>query len=151
FVLYALALMLVPLGYMIARSLAPAELTGAFRPLTFVNAYLFIGLPNAFITTGILFAVAALSRRAVASYITAAVMVVGTMLSFQMAVTSLASWKQAGLLDPLAFGALNRLASAWTPAQRSVLPLALAGDLLWNRIVWVVVACAVLAVAYSTA
>src|SRR5690606_196008 len=90
FVLYALALLAVPLGYMVARALASAELVGQFRPLTFINAYVFVALPNAFITTAMLFAVAALSRRAVASYITAAVMLVGTMLSFQMAVTSLA-------------------------------------------------------------
>ncbi|MGE5927634.1 MAG: hypothetical protein ACM357_09780, partial [Gemmatimonadota bacterium] len=48
-------------------------------------------------------------------------------------------------LDPFAFGAIRRLTAGWTIAQRNALPVSFAGELLWNRVVWTIVALAALA------
>ena len=146
--LYAMVLLLVPLGHVIARFLLPAELVVAFRPLTYVETFLFIALPNAFISTAFLFAVAALTRSTVASYIAGAMLLVGAMLSFQLSVTLFAASKYAGLMDPFAFAALRRTVAGWTVAQQNVRPLALEGELLWNRVAWLAAACTVLAGVY---
>ena len=145
FALYALALLLVPLAHLIARFVLPAELVLPLRPMTYVEGYLFVALPNAFISTAILFAVAALTRRAVASYVAGALLLVATMLSFQLSVTLFAASEHAGLLDPFAFAALRRTVAGWTATQQNTRALGLEGELLWNRVTWVAVACVVLA------
>jgi ABC-2 type transport system permease protein len=145
FALYALLLALVPLGLMLmARFLVAPELVGPFRPRTYLDAYLLIGLPSAFVTTALLFAVAALSRSAVATYVGAVAIFFGTMISFATATSALAGVELSGLLDPFAFGAIRRVTAGWTIAQRNVTPVSFAGELLWNRVVWMLIALAVL-------
>ena len=71
FVLYAVILLAVPLGLLLAAVVPgpEAELIGPFRPAAYLGAYLFLALPNAFVATAFLFSMAALSRRAMASYL----------------------------------------------------------------------------------
>ena len=145
FALYALFLALVPLGLMLLARVAVApELVGPFRPRTYLDAYLLIGLPSAFVSTAMLFAVAALSRSAVATYVGAVAVFFGTMISFATSTSVLAGVKVSGLLDPFAFGAIRRVTAGWTIAQRNVTPVSFAGELLWNRVAWMLVALAVL-------
>jgi ABC-type transport system involved in multi-copper enzyme maturation permease subunit len=145
FTLYALLLALVPIGLLLmARFAVAPDLLGPFRPRTYLEAYLFIGLPSAFVTTALLFAVAALGQSAVATYVGAVAIFFGTMISFATSTSALAGVELSGLLDPFAFGAIRRLTAGWTVAQRNALPVSLAGELLWNRIVWMLVAFAVL-------
>ena len=146
FTLYALLLALVPLGLMLmARFAVAPDLVGPFRPRTYLEAYLFIALPSAFASTAMLFAVAALSRSAVATYVGAVALFFGTMISFATSTTALAGVDMSGLLDPFAFGAIRRVTAGWTIAQRNALPVSFTGELLWNRVVWMIVALAVLA------
>ena len=145
FALYALLLAFVPLGLMLmARFLVAPELVGPFRVRTYVDAYLTIGLPSAFVTTAMLFAVAALSRSAVATYVGAVAIFFGTMISFATSTSALAGVELSGLLDPFAFGAIRRITAGWTIAQRNATPVSFAGELLWNRVVWMLIALAVL-------
>ncbi len=145
FALYAVLLAFVPLGLMLmARFLVAPELVGPFRVRTYLDAYLFIGLPSAFVTTAMLFAVSALSRSAVATYVGAVAIFFGTMISFATSTSALAGVELSGLLDPFAFGAIRRITAGWTIAQRNVMPVSFTGELLWNRVVWMAVALAVL-------
>ena len=71
FVLNAFILLAVPVGVMLAVYLPGVEagVIGPFRAGAFIRAYTFISLPNAFATTALQFAAAALSRRIAAAYI----------------------------------------------------------------------------------
>ena len=147
FAVYATLLALVPIGLMLAARLAVApDLVGPFRPRTYLEAYLFIALPSAFVSTALLFAVAALSRSAVATYVGAVAIFFGTMISFATSTSVFAGVELSGLLDPFAFGAIRRLTAGWTIPQRNVLPVSFEGELLWNRVVWSLMALAVLGV-----
>ena len=147
FTLYALLLALVPLGLLLmARFAVAPDLLGPFRLRTYLESYLFIGLPSAFVTTALLFAVAALGRSAVATYVGAVAIFFGTMISFATSTAALADVELSGLLDPFAFGAIRRLTAGWTIAQRNAMPVSFAGELLWNRIAWMLVALAALVV-----
>lgn len=140
FTLYAVLLALVPLGLMLAARLGvDPDLVGPFRLRTYLDAYFLIGLPNAFIGTALLFAVAVLSRSAVLTYVGAVALFVGTMLSLEASTTILAGMEMGGLFDPFALGGIRRLTAGWTIPQRNVLPLPLGGEVLANRAIWVTI------------
>ena len=80
-------LLAVPLGLLLAAVVPgpEAELIGPFRPAAYLGAYLSLALPNAFVATAFLFSMAALGRRAMASYL-------GSLLLFSVVVFSRGSW-----------------------------------------------------------
>jgi hypothetical protein len=55
---------------------------------------------------------------------------------------------RAALLDPFGLSAFFEQTRYWTPAERDARPVALVGRLLLNRLLWLGVAGAVLAVVY---
>jgi hypothetical protein len=57
------------------------------------------------------------------------------------------AWLSA-ILDPFALSAFFEQTQHWTAAERNVRLLALSGNFLLNRVVWVVASFAVLAVVY---
>ncbi len=77
-VLNALILLAVLAGILLAVHSpgVEAEILGPFRPAAYLSAYVFIALPNAFLATAIQFSFAALSRRAIASYLGGILLVV---------------------------------------------------------------------------
>jgi ABC-2 type transport system permease protein len=146
FVLYALTLLAVPLGLLLAAVVPgpEAELIGPFRPAAYCAAYLSLALPNAFVATAFLFSMAALSRRAMASYL-------GCLLLFSLVVFSrgfvagtLQWWDLAKLLDPFGMSVLGEISRLWTPVEKSTRLIGLQGSLLSNRFLWIGVALGVL-------
>src|SRR5688572_25681001 len=132
----ALIMLAVPVGVMLAvyGSGVDAEAVGPFRPAAYLPAYGFIALPNAFVGTAIQFSWAALSRRAIASYL-------GSVLLFFVAyggmlIVGLFIGRQdlAMLLD--VFGHVfitSDLILGWTPIEKSTRLIELKGSLLWSR------------------
>jgi ABC-type transport system involved in multi-copper enzyme maturation permease subunit len=146
FVLYAAILLAVPLGLLLAAAVPgpEAELIGPFRPAAYLGAYLSLALPNAFVATAVLFSMAALGRRAMASYL-------GSLLLFGMVVFSrgfvagkLGWWELAKLLDPFGMAVLGELSRVWTPLEKSTRLIGLQGGLLANRFLWIGIALGVL-------
>ena len=141
FALYAVVLALVPLGMMLAaRFVVDPGLVGPFRLRTYTDAYLFIGLPNAFIGTALLFAIAVLSRSPVTTYVGVVALFFGTMISLETSTTLLAGVEMGGLLDPFALGGMRRLTAGWTIPQRNALAMPIGGEVLANRVLWTFVA-----------
>ncbi|MGH8639624.1 MAG: ABC transporter permease, partial [Burkholderiales bacterium] len=145
-VLCAVILLALPLGLLLAAFVPPpeAELIGPFRPAAYLGAYLFLALPNAFVATAFLFSIAALGRRAMASYL-------GSLLLFSVAVFSrgfvagtLEWWELAKLLDPFGLTVLGELSRVWTPVEKSTRLIGLQGSLLSNRFLWIGIALGVL-------
>ena len=146
FVLYAVILLAVPLGLLLAAVVPgpEAELIGPFRPAAYLGAYLSLALPNAFVATAFLFSMAALGRRAMASYL-------GSLLLFSVVVFSrgfvagtLEWWELAKLLDPFGMTVLGELSRVWTPVEKSTRLIGLQGSLLSNRFLWIGIALGVL-------
>ncbi len=131
FILYAVILWAVPLGLLLAAVVPgpEAELIGPFRPAAYLGAYLSLALPNAFVATAFLFSMAALGRRAIASYL-------GSLLLFSVVVFSrvfvagtLEWWDLAKLLDPFGWTVLGELSRVWTPVEKSTRLIGLQGSL----------------------
>ncbi|MBF5043314.1 M1 family metallopeptidase [Aggregicoccus sp. 17bor-14] len=150
FLLNALILLAVPLGLLLA-TLAPGlepEGFGPFRPAAYLGAYFFLALPNAFLAVALGFTLAALSRRAVASYLAGVLIFVAMMVSVAVVAHKLGHWALGKLLDPLGFGVLSELSKAWTSGEKNTRLIALEGSLLANRLLWMGVSLGLLALTH---
>lgn len=138
FVLNVVILLAVPVGILLAVCLpgvAP-ELLGPFRPAAYLTAYGFIALPNAFVATAIQFSFAALSRRAIASYLASVLLFV---TAFVIAGGFLP------LLDPIGgITIVRHLSDGWTPTEKNTRLIGFEGWLVANRLLWLGIAAGVL-------
>ncbi|MBF9141022.1 ABC transporter permease/M1 family aminopeptidase [Hymenobacter properus] len=145
--LNVLVLLAVPAGLLLAMHASgiEPELLGPFRGAPYLTAFFFIVLPNAFIATAIQFSVAALSRRAMGSYLGGAVLfvaayVVGQVLQHE------GQW--GNLVDPMAFTPVMGLMSKWSPLELNARLVLLEDAFLVNRLLWLGIALGSLAFTY---
>lgn len=150
FAVSALFLAPLPFALIVLPKLAyvDAALVGPVQPLAYVVAYFWIALPNAFISTAILFALAVVSRRAISSYVGAVVLFVIAIFSKEFLGGLLGRWTLANHLDLSCFSAIAQLWYAWTPAAKNDTIVALQGSLLTNRLLWLSLAIATLALVH---
>ena len=121
FVLYAVILLAVPLGLAARRIRAEAGRAPWPVPSGRVSCalYLFLLLPNAFVATPLMFSMAALSRRAIVSYLGGAAS--HRRVRVQLGVVARAwgsgSWRSCWI--PSAPLCCDELSMVWTPVERS--------------------------------
>ncbi|MFL5580718.1 MAG: hypothetical protein ACJ8AO_10100 [Gemmatimonadaceae bacterium] len=147
-VLNALLLLAVQAGILLAVYLpgvAPA-LIGPFRPAAYLTAYAYVTLPTAFVATALQFALALRSGRAMSSYVGSVLLMFVTVF-----IASLLLFRRelGRLLDPVGMRfILEDLSHQWTTVEKSWRLLELEGAVLANRLLWVGVGLATLAVTY---
>ena len=147
-VIHALILLAVPIGLLLAIHApgVPAELIGPFRPAAYLTAYAFIALPNAFVATAMQFSLAALSGRAMASYLGSLLLV---FMGFFVASLLLFHRGLGTLLDPIGIRFIvEDLAHAWTTIEKSWRLVGLEGTVLRNRLLWLGLALGALGATY---
>lgn len=151
FAVTALLLAVVPLGLLLATRLPGIEprLLGPFRAEAYLSSYFTLALPNAFVSTAVLFAIAILSHRAITAWAGAAVLFFAAFLTEGLLAEHLRRSGLGAVLDPLGFTALRTLWKTWNPAQRNELSVALDGALLANRLLWLGVALGILLLAHA--
>jgi len=147
----ALVLTAVPLGEF-AGSLMPwvdPETLGPNRLRDYAFAYFCIGLPGAFLTSALFFALTTATRSMMAAY-------VGTVVLFMADFAASAALGRKpefraiyAWAEPFGLGAVRYLTQYWTPAEQNTLIPPLTGPLLWGRVLWFGVALAALGLAYA--
>lgn len=150
FSLSALLLLALPLGTVVATWMPWAEpqTLGPFRASALLAPYLLFALPNALIATAVLFGIAALSRRMLASYAGAAFLFFFSIVCGKLLAPRL-GWSVAKLLDPLGYTTVMELWQSTNALQKNAFVLALNAPLLANRLLWIALALAVLTAAYA--
>ena len=150
--LNALILLAMQVGSLLAVY-APGvnpEIVGPFRPAAYLAAYAFIALPNVLIATTAQFSAALLTGRPMASY-------VGSMglfffsypVTLFLVFSRMARPEIALLTDPIGvFAIMNEMMSNWTIVEKNVRMFTLEGPMVWNRLLWVGISVATLAVVY---
>jgi ABC-2 type transport system permease protein len=148
FVLNALIMLALPAGILLAMRFSEIEpeILGPFSLASYLSAYFFIALPNAFAVTALQFSFAALNRRATASYL-------GSMLIFVIAyivcpALFTLNTELAKLVDPLGMINVQEMTDVWTPIEKSTRLIAPEGLFLWNRLLWFGIASGTLAFTY---
>ncbi|GAA4383907.1 ABC transporter permease/M1 family aminopeptidase [Hymenobacter koreensis] len=146
----ALLLAAVPLAMLVVARLLKLEpeLIGPFRPGAYLSAYLLLALPNAVVSTTLLFGVAVLSRRVMPAYAGAVVLFVLSLVSKEFIADHLGQWTLGKHLDPMGFTVLSALWHSWSPAQKNTHLVGLGDGLLTNRLLWLGLALGTLALAY---
>jgi ABC-2 type transport system permease protein len=126
---------------------ARTEFIGPFRLASYLTNFAFIALPTVLVTTAIQFAFAALSGRAIASYIASIFIIIfsqfgGTTVRFAL------EWKVLGSLMDLLGTSIIAEMEGWTPIDANTRLILLEGTWLWNRVMWLGIAGAALAFTY---
>ncbi|MBC3540294.1 ABC transporter permease/M1 family aminopeptidase [Rufibacter sediminis] len=125
------------------------EILGPFRATSYLSSYFFLVLPNAFISTAIQFSMAALSRKAIASYLGGVLLFVAAYLLGQVLDATMRQWGLGTLVDPMGFTpVMSHLSSEWSPIEMNTRLLQLEGLFLVNRVVWLGIAVGMLALTY---
>lgn len=135
--------------------LAPGRVA-AMDARPYVAAFGVITLPNVFFATALLFAVAVLTRNAIATYSAAVALYVLYFVSAALTDSPLMAGSRPGggggtlpsLLDPFALTSFFDGTRYWTAAEKNTRFIPLAGVLLWNRWIWIASALGILAIVY---
>jgi ABC-2 type transport system permease protein len=135
--------------------LAP-ERVAAMDARPYLAAFVVITLPNVLLATALLFAVAVLTRSAVATYAAAVVLYVLYFVGSALTDSPLMAGSRPGggggtlpsLLDPFALTPFFNVTRYWTATEKNARFIPLAGALLANRGLWIAAALGVLAIAY---
>lgn len=150
YVVAALTFLGVMVGYAAAAAMPwiSANTAGPFRPDAHAMAFVVIALPTLFATGALLFTIATLTRRLMATYL-GAIVLLGLFMAAQ-ALSSLGYPIIAALLDPFAiFAVVTETLLHWSAAEQVSRSLPLDGLILWNRLLWIGIGCALLILSFA--
>jgi len=126
----------------LAAGVAPWVDPERMGPISWVahwNGFLAFAIPNTLIVGGVVFAIAALTRRTAATYVGAVAILVAYSIASAL-LADLQSERVGVLVDAFGIGTFTNLTKYWTVAERNAQSMALGGDLLLNRLIWLAVA-----------
>jgi ABC-2 type transport system permease protein len=119
----------------------------AFNAWHYFQPFLLFTVSNLFISGVIFFASGALARNSIMIYTQGILLII----AYELANTFVGDMEYkeiAALLDPFALNTFEHVTRYWTPAERNSLLVPLEGIMLYNRLIWVGFACALLVVTY---
>ena len=150
FAAVALSFLAVPLA-MFAGSLAPwvdPETLGPNLIGAYAFAYLWLALPALFLTSALFFALATITRSMMATYLGVAGFLVAYLL-INIAMREPERRELAALVEPLGLAAWGLATRYFTAADANTLTPPIEGALLINRLIWIPVGLALLALAHG--
>jgi ABC-2 type transport system permease protein len=125
----------------------PQEHLGPIELFPYLYSIAVLVLPNLLFAGALFFAIAALTRSLMATYAS----IVGTVVLYSVANVLAEDTEMqalAAMLDPFGVRAAMLATQYWSVFEKNTQVIALEGLFLWNRVVWVGVALACLALAY---
>jgi len=148
----AFAIMLViysalPIGLLVGSVMpwVPDEKMGPIQIAAVFQPFFMIAVPNLLFVSALLFAVGALTRKLFAVYVTGIVLLVAWQIT-QTIIGQLDNLRLASLTDPFALTTIDVAVRYWSVAEKNAQLVPLAGPMMQNRLIWIVVAMALFAV-----
>lgn len=120
------------------------ERVGPFQLAPYLFSLLVIVLPNILFTGATFFSLAAWTRSLLYTYLGVVVFFVGFQIAGVM-LTDVENLELASLADPFALAATDITTRYWTVAEQNSAVPALAGPILWNRLLWTTIGLLILA------
>ena len=120
---------------------------GPPRFAAYAVPYLTVLLPNLLWLSGLFFCAAALTRRMLPVYIGSVLCIIGYLVGSGL-LRDIEYKSLAAMLDPFGVLAMSRLTEYWPIAERNARLLPFEGLLLWNRVLWLAVGGAFLALCF---
>jgi len=146
----ALGFLAIPLGIWIGSAMPwlDPETLGPNRLGSNAFVFFVLALPNILLTSALFFALATATRSMMATYLgVIALLILYTVLNVALSRQPQLEGIMA-LADPFGLEPFQQATRYWTAAERNTLLPALEGDLLLNRLIWIVVAILCLALAW---
>jgi ABC-2 type transport system permease protein len=144
-----LAFLSVPLSLCIGAAmpwLDPSTVS-AFRLDTYLYAYFVMCVPTLFMLCALFFALATITRSMITTYVVALLLLMAYFLTASYLARpefkELMSW-----LDPFALAPLRFATEQWTPSERNTLLPPFLGVVLQNRLLWISISLALLALTW---
>ncbi|RYU90707.1 ABC transporter permease [Mucilaginibacter terrigena] len=149
FVLNIMILLAIPAGILSATYLTGIEpgLLGPFRSASYLSILFYVILPNAFIATAIQFAMATLTRSAMASYLCGVTLAMTAYLGGQV-LGALGLRDLETFMDPIYLNSVMNHLNDWSPIERNARLIEPDGAFMANRLLWLFITACMLAVAY---
>jgi ABC-type transport system involved in multi-copper enzyme maturation permease subunit len=119
-----------------------------FHLMWYVQPYFVAMVPSVILMSALFFAVGALTRNLFAIYTQGMIFLVLWNIANRIT-ADLDNQRIAALVDPTGLAAYSEVTKYWTVAERNGQLIPLAGDLLLNRIIWVLVAVGVFFLTYA--
>lgn len=147
----SILLFAIPIGLAVATKMPylPRDAFGPNHVAAYLQPVLLFLLPNLVLVGAILFTIAALTRQAIPVYLGAIAIFIGYLVaaSFWSRITDPVL---SALADPLGINALKAMTAYWTASEQNARLIGFPSMLLWNRLLWLAIAAALLAVLQRT-
>jgi ABC-2 type transport system permease protein len=143
------AFLAVPLAILVG-SLMPwvdPEKLGPLRLGDYAYNYLFLVIPALFVPAASFFALATATRSLMATYVGATAALVVYFVATALG-TKPEYMHTTALLDPFGLNSVDFVTRYWTAAERNTRLVPITGVLVWNRLIWLAVACGLLVLGY---
>lgn len=134
-----------PLG-LLSGEIEP-ERYGPFKLSHYLYPLLVITLPNIFFSGTIFFALVALTRKILSTYVASVLLFIGYLVAVTLS-QDLDNKNLVDILDPFAFTTYQNATKYWTPYEQNNLLIPLQGNFLVNRMVWIGFSLALFAFTY---
>ncbi|GAB4421916.1 MAG: M1 family aminopeptidase [Bacteroidia bacterium] len=118
-----------------------------YRVWPFIQPFLVWVVPNAFVSGALFFMGGTLSRRLLWVFVQGIFLLAFYLITSDLS-SELDNRAVSILLDPMGIGATQTFTQYWTVAERNSLLIPLAGSILGNRLLWLVVGIGALALTY---
>ena len=135
------------LSVVISHALSSGEQWGPASLSSHLWSVLVIAIPNTFFVAAVVFSIAVWTRSALASFVGILAMIVGLSIASGLAATLSSEWL-AAMMDPFGDMAIANMTKYWTTVEKNTQLVPLAGQLLWNRVLWASVGSVFFAAAY---
>lgn len=151
FLATCLVFLSVPLGVLLASAMPWLDpgTVGPVRPGAYIYVYLVLCVPTLFILCACFFSLATVTRSMITTYIVALVVLMAYLLT-----TTYFARKEfadiAALLDPFGMSGFRSVTEHWTASERNTLLPPVAGNFLWNRVMWIAIGFALLGLTWRT-
>jgi hypothetical protein len=120
----------------------------AFRLMSYLQPFLVIVVPNVLFVSALFFSVGAITRNLLAIYVQGIALLVVWAVS-QSVLGDLDKRWLGALFDPFALTTTGLVTRYWTVAEKNSRLLTLTGPMLWNRLLWLGLAVAILGLAFA--
>jgi len=149
FLAAAIGFLVIPAALWIGTRMPRVDpsLLGPSHLFAYLEPYLCLALPDLFLTSALLFALATITRSMIATYVS----VVALLVFWFVATDAAFSGNGQGLLsayaDPFGFNTVAYMTRYWSPNELNTLGTPMYGVLLANRLIWIGIGSASLAFA----
>lgn len=140
----------VPVGMLVGVSMpwVDPETVGPNNPAYYLWPYLILAVPNIFLMCSLLFGLATITRSMLWSYIGVVLFFMGYLIVTSILGSKVEYQDLLARFEPLGFGALGEATRYWTAADMNTKLLPFSEQMLFNRVLVLLVSAVLLAVTY---